>query len=236
MILDAFKLQTAIIQIKYREAFELWDRSGTISRRLCDIWPGLTFVEAHPQQQILNGKNVNIQTNFTRATVTLLGERSLAQRKIEQVDKTFKVWRELLDLDELLQVSMRVSYSKEFPSMKEANAELFALNLAKWPNIKVFDQPIESDLNGLEIQYRFQDESSFSVLKIKAEQLKYEVDLDPNFVEESEIRKTINRIVIDFDRGLLGSVSAEKLRIDDWIKGFQHVLRRDIEKVIKGQV
>ncbi|MDO9140531.1 MAG: hypothetical protein Q7U38_09420, partial [Methylobacter sp.] len=151
MILDAFKLQTAIIQIQYTEAFELWDRSGAISRRICEIWPGLTLAEANPHQQILIGKNVNIQTNFTRSTVTLSGEKSLAQRKIDQVDKTFKVWREFLDLDELIRVSMRVTYSKEFPSMKEANAELLALNLARWPNTKVFDQPIESDLNGLEI-------------------------------------------------------------------------------------
>lgn len=235
MILDSFKLYSAIIQIQYADAFEIWDHAGAISRRLTSIWPGLKPAEAQPQQQVLVGDGVNIQTGFTKSTVTLSGEKALSQLKVQQTSDTFEVWRELLELNELKQVSSRVTYLKEFASMGEANAELLSWNLARWPTAKVFDQSLESDRNGLEIQYRFEDKNSFSVLKLKAEQLKYEVDFDPYYVDEPEIRKTKNRMVVDFDRGLLGSVSAEKFRMDEWIKGYQHILRRDIEKVIKVQ-
>jgi len=235
MILDSFKLNNAIIQIQYKNAFELWDHAGAVARGLSTIWPDLSLSEGQPNQQVLEGKGVNIQTGFTKSTITLSGDKALEQRKVQQITKTFEVWRDELGLGELLRVSMRVIYCKEFPSMKEANAELIALNLVRWPNSKVFDQPIDSDLNGFEIQYRFEDQNSFSLLKLKAEQLRLELDFNPDFVDESEIRKTKNRMIIDFDRGILGSVNAEKLRMDDWIKGFQHILRRDIEKVIKGQ-
>lgn len=235
MILDSFKLLTVIIQIEYAEAFELWDHAGAISLRLCSIWSDLKLAEAQPQQQILVGKDLNIQTGITRSTITLTGEKSLVQSKIHQIKDTFEVWREELGLEELKRVSTRVQYTKKFNSLKEANAELFGLNLAKWPDTKVFDQSIDSEFNSLEIRYRFQDQESFSAVMLKAEQVIYQVDLDPSFVEESVIRKTINRIVLDFDRGLLGTVSATKFRMDEWIKGYQHVLRRDIEKVIKRQ-
>jgi len=235
MILDSFKLHSTIIQISYADAYEIWDRAGAIARRLSRIWSGLKLAEGQPHQQVLQGEGVNIQTGITKSTVTLSGDKALGQLKVQQINDTFEVWREALELNELNRVSTRVTYLKEFASLKEANAELLSWNLARWPTTKVFDQPLEGGHNGLEIQYRFEDENSFSVLKLKAEQLKFEVDLDPYFVDEPKIRKIKNRMAVDFDRGLLGSVSAEKFRMGEWIKGYQHILRRDIEKVIQVQ-
>ena len=235
MILDSFKVRTAIILIQYSDAFEIWDRAGQITRSLSSIWPDLKVAEGQPQQQTLTGKDVTIQTGITKSTITLLGERALAQLKVQQINDTFDVWRDALALTELNQISTRVVFCKEFTNLKEANSELLSWNLAPWPSSKVFDQPLESDRNGLEISYRFEDENSFSVLRIKAEQHKYEANLDPYYVEEPEIRTVKNRLTIDFDRGLLGSINAEKFRMDEWLKGHQHILRRDIEKVIKVQ-
>jgi hypothetical protein len=236
MILDSFKIHSAIIQIQYADAFLIWDRAGEIGRELSKIWDGLKVAEGQPQQQILVGEGVNLQTGFSKSTITISGEHALGQLKVGQIIKTFEVWRNALELAELTRVSTRVVYSKEFASMESANAGLFALNLVQWPDTKVFDQPLESDKNGLEILYRFEDDKSFSLLKLKAEQVKYEVDLDENLFGEKKMEKIINRMTIDFDRGLLGSVNAEKFRMDEWLKGYQHILRRDIEKVLKIQI
>lgn len=235
MILDSFKTHSAIIQIQYADAFLLWDRAGEIARQISKIWPDIKFSEAQPQQQVLNGKGVSIQTSFSKSTITVSGEHAFSQLKVSQICDTFEVWCKVLELDELGRVSTRATYSKDFKSLGNANAELLALNLVRWPETKVFDQPLESERNGLEIQYRFEDEDSFSVLRLKAEQLKYEVDLDPNIFDEPEIREVKNRMIIDFDRGLLGAVNAGKFRMDEWLKGYQHILRRDIEKVLKAQ-
>lgn len=235
MILDSFKLRSAILQIQYADAFFIWDRAGGISRSLIKIWPSIKVTEGQPQQQTLTGEGVNIQTGISKSTISLSGEHALGQLNVQKICDTFEVWHKVLELDELNRVSTRVVYSKDFATMKDANAELFSLNLVRWPNTKVFDQPLESDLNGLEVQYRFEDNNSFSALRLKTEQLKYEVDLDPSWFDEPKISKTKNSIIIDFDRGLLGSVSAGTFRMDEWIKGYQHVLRRDIEKVIKVQ-
>ena len=236
MILNSFKLHTAIVQIHYSEAFELWDNAGAIARKLHSIWPDLKTSDAKPHQQVLAGNGINIETGFTKSTITLSGEKSFDKNNIQKIAQTFEIWREALDLQDLIRVSTRVTYCKDFPTLKEANSELIALNLVRWPNTKVFNQATDSDLNSLDLLYRFQDEQSFSVLKIKVEQVRYQVDLDPYFIEQPKIEKDRNRMVIDFDRGLLGTVNADKLRMDDWIKGFQHVLNRDIEKVIKVEV
>ncbi|MDO8465874.1 MAG: hypothetical protein Q7S46_11580, partial [Gallionella sp.] len=197
MILDSFKTHSAIIQIHYADAFLIWDRAGEINRYLSKIWPGVKVAEGVPQQVTLTGAGVKIQTGFDKSTITVSGEHALGQLKVRQICDTFEVWCKELEIDELSRVSTRVTYSKDFESLKNANAELLALNLVRWPDTKVFDQPLESDRNGLEVQYRFEDDNSFSILKLKAEQLKYEVSLDPNVFDDPEITKIVNRMIID---------------------------------------
>lgn len=232
MILNSFKLNTVIVQLQYADAFELWDNAGAIGRQLSAIWAGLKVVEGQPQNQTLKANGVTIRTGFSVSTITLSNLTSL-ESKINQVQETFDVWRKMLALDTVKRISTRGIHVKEFPSMKDANAELFSLNLVRWPATKVFDQPLEAELNGLEILYRFEDQKSFSVLRLKAERLEYEAELNTDFFEEPPIHKSKNHLVIDFDRGLLGTINANRFRMDDWLKGFQHVLRRDLEKVMK---
>lgn len=234
MILDSYKIDSAIIQIQYADAFLIWDRAGAIALDLSKTWPGLKISEGQPQQQTLKGNGVTLQTGISKSTITISGDQALSPSRVSQIIKTFEVWRDALKLTELLRVSTRVVHVKEFASMQNANAELFAMNLMKWPKTKVFDQPTESDRNGFDVQYRFEDDNSFSLLRVKAEQVKYFVELDEDLFGEKEIEKIKCRMVIDFDRGLLGSVNAEKFRMDEWIKGYQHILNRDLEKVIKA--
>jgi hypothetical protein len=231
MILDSFQLNTAIVQLQYANAFELWDRAGHVARRLSKIWPGLKLIDAQPQQQTLSGLGVQIQTGLAQSTITLKGEKSLDQHRIQQIKETFDVWRDALDLEEINRVSTRAIHVKKFVTMKDASAYLLALNLVKWPSEKVFDQPQASPLNRPEIAYRFEDKDSFSFLHFKTEELKLEVDLDPEFFDEHKLSELRYRTIIDFDRGVLGTVNAQKFRMDDWLKGYLHVLRRDIQKI-----
>lgn len=233
MILDSFKINNAIIQVQYPEAFLLWDRAGEIGRQVSKIWPGIKVTEGQPQQQTLSGNGVSIQTGFSTSTITLSGELGFSQLNVRRVCDTVDVWRKTLEIETFNRVSTRVIYEKEFESLKKANDALFALNLVRWPTDKVFDQPMDSEQNGVEVNYRFEDDKSFSFLKLKADRRTYQVNLDPNLFDEPTISKTKSQMVIDYDRGLLAPLDAEKFRMDEWLKGYQHILRRDIEKVLK---
>lgn len=234
MLLDLYRPRSLIFQITYDEAFEIWDRAGAIGRTLYKIWPNLKVQDGQPHHQTLSGKGVVVRTGLTDSTVTLTGDSLFEAIKIKSLEDTYATWHDLLDLSILKRASTRVIYAKNFESMKAANAELFEMQLAKWPKTKVFDQPQDAELNGLEILYRFEDKDSFSLLRVKAEQIKAELELDAELFEQPVHTQTKNRLLIDFDRGLLGSVDAEKFRVTEWIKGFQHVLRRDIEKILVG--
>ncbi|BCZ78515.1 hypothetical protein PTKU64_21900 [Paraburkholderia terrae] len=232
MILDQFTLHSVIIQTVYEDAFILWDRAGDIARRMSKIWPGLKLVEGQPNQQTLTAPGVQILTGFRTSTFTMRGPKALDQTRVRQITDSYSLLRDSLELENLQRVSARSVYVKKFQNLKEANNAVAALGLLKWPSERVFDQPTDTDMNGAEILFRFEDKTSFTFLRLKAEELKFEAELDPEFFDEP-IKRSEPRMVIDFDRGLLGTIDARKLRMDDWLKGYSHVLRRDIDKVLR---
>jgi hypothetical protein len=233
MILDSYKLSTTIFQIQYKDAVELWDNAGSIARSLITIWPDLKLQAAKPDSQIFQSKEVHIQTTLDKGTLTLNGKNGFDDIRVKKVKETFEIWREKLELTMVERISTRVIYYKEFPTLAAANAAHMSMNLVRLPTGKVFDQPTESDKNTTEVRFRFEDDKSFSFLRLATDGAKYEVEFDPDWVESQDIKKEKFRAIIDFDRGMLGTVDAHKFRVEDWFTGFQHVLRRDLEKVIK---
>lgn len=234
MLLDSFKLHNLVFQVQYENAYALWDGAGAIAQKLSDIWPNLALHEGQPNQQTLTGDGVQIQSGLNTSTVTISNSKALDAHHAQLLMKTFEVWQSELMLTKLKRLSTRIVFEKNFPTIGEANAFFLGREIVKWPTSKVFDQSLDAGQNGIDLQFRFEDEKSFSVLRVRAEKLKMDVNLDPYFFEEAKLSKEKNRSVIDFDRGLLGSVDATTVRVDEWLKGVHHILRRDLEKVIKA--
>ena len=217
MILDSYKLRQLIFQIRYPDAFELWDRAGAVARSLAKTWPELKVIEGKPNHQMLQAPGVEVQVSLGMSTVTLKGLDSLESAK-PLVASAFSAWRDELALEVADRVSTRAIYSKVFSSIKAANEELFSLGLTKWPSQKVFDQPIDSDLNTVDLGYKFEDESSFAFLRVYSERITYNLEHDREYTEAPGVEEIICRLNIDFDRGLLGTVKLSSFRTEDWIR------------------
>lgn len=232
MILDDFKQHALVIQINYASAFELWDNAGSLARELSAIWGPLSVNEANPQTQILQGEDVALSIGFDQSVLTMLRANANPARSSERIASTYEAWVEKLRLLTLQRVSARSTFHKEFDSLDGANAFVLNLGLARWPKSQVFNQDKHSGLNTLDVAFRFQDETAFSVVRVKAEKVTFQAKLDKEFVDEP-INVERCRVIVDFDRGTLGETSAGKLRISEWLKGYHHLMRRDIPKVLE---
>lgn len=234
MILDSsFKLSRLIVQAGYPPAPLIWDCAGKTNSRIQRIWPGLEFLLDHisPNQVILKSPGVQVETGLEKSTISLFGLKTIDQLTSDRIVETFGVWREFLGLEELSRISSRVIYTKDFKSISTANSALFAL--AKYQiKAKVFDQPVDSPLNTIDCAYKFEDESSFAFLRIRTEQVTVEITPNADMPNLKGSKETTNRLVIDFDRGIKKKVAAADFRMDEWLKGFVHVFRRDLEKVV----
>jgi hypothetical protein len=235
VILDSFKIRQLIVQIRYAHAIELWDSAGAACRRIQKLWPGVEIVGelASPNNVVLKGGKTQIDTGLEQSTISLAQLATLDQHTSQQIVDTFATWRDELEFVRLTRVSSRIVYAKEFPTLAEANQELFKWGLCDFPKVKVFDQPTESALNTTDLTYRFEDEASFAFLRVFTQGVKLEIKADKDFPTMKDMSEVKNRLIIDFDRGLKQPTEASSFRMDEWLKGFMHVLRRDVEKVLK---
>jgi hypothetical protein len=231
MLLDAYHLHTLIVQLSYDEAFELWDRAGAIARGLTELWPGVELDTATPGEQTFRSSSVVLQTSLKTSTITLWRPK-LDPTTIARVTQSFEVLRSQLELQTLSRVSCRSKYVKDFTTQEGANSHVLRMGLTPWPDTRVFDQPTGGNGNAVEVVYRFEDEASFAVLRVGSEHLNVNIRTHPE-VENEVVERKKHRAYIDFDRGMVAAMDARILRLDEWLKGYQHLLRRDIEKVIR---
>ena len=234
MILDSFKLTQLIVQIQYPNALELWDKAGTVNRRIQRIWPDTEIVgtQVSPNQVSLKNSKAQIDTGLTQSTVSLTQLKTIDQHSSEQIVETFQAWRSELALTKLDRVSSRAIYAKNISMIRAANQELFALGLCRLPKDKVFDQPTDAERNTFDLTYRFEDAASFAFLRISTEQVVITIKANPDIPAIKDSSESRNRLIIDFDRGLKQPIDASSFRMDEWLKGFSHLLRRDLEKVL----
>lgn len=235
MILDNFKIKQLVVQVRYLHALELWDNAGRVNRRIQKIWPDAKIVgeAVQPNNVVLKNDKAQIDTGLEQSTISLRQLTTLDQYTTQQIVDTYAAWRDELSLTKLNRVSSRVLYARDFETMREANEELFKLSLCRFPKSKVFDQPTDSPKNTFVLTYRFEDEASFAFLRVRTEGVRMEFKADKEFTTLKDTSETKNRLMIDFDRGLIESTEAASFRMDEWLKGFMHVLRRDVEKVLK---
>lgn len=238
MLLDLFKIARLIVQIRYAPALELWDGAGRVNRKIQKIWPGTEVVgdQVTPAQVILKSTDVQIDTGFEQSTVQVNNLKTIDQSTTQRLVETFEAWRDELELKSLNRVSSRILFTRDFSTPLEANSALFKLigNSGRVSK-KVFDQPIDSPLNSVDFTYRFEDEMSFAFLRVRSELGTLQINENPDIPEIKGGKRSINRLVIDFDRGMKTAFDPVNFRMDEWLKGFNHLLRRDIEKVLGGK-
>lgn len=237
MLLDLFKIARLIVQIRYAPALELWDNAGRVNRKIQKIWPDTEVVgdQVTPAQVILKSADIQIDTGFEQSTVQTSNLKTLDQVTSQRIVETFEAWRDELGLKSLTRVSSRILFTQDFSTPLEANSALLKLiGKSERVSVKVFDQPVDSPLNSVDFTYRFEDEMSFSFLRIRTEIGTLKITENPEIPEIKGTDRSINRLVVDFDRGLKKAVDPANFRMDEWLKGFVHLLRRDVEKVLGG--
>ncbi len=231
MFLDTFRISQLVTQLSYANAYEVWDRAGSIAREMAAIWPGLDLVEGVPVRQVLRSPGVQLETGLQTCVVTLSQVDSI-DRATPQLQRTIELWIRELQLKDVKRVSTKARFVRDFTSIREANGFLISLGLVPWPQTKVFNQPEKSEKNTFDLLYRFEDPESFTTLRLASEEVVYEIRIDPAFEYDGETKKVKCRAIVEFDRGVLGKVSMSGFRVEEWFKGFQHVLRRDIDKIL----
>ncbi len=225
-----FYLRRLIFEIRYDQAFVLWDRAGGIARRLTTLWPGLKLAEGVPNHQVLKGQNVDISTGLGASHCILFRPQSFIEH-VEQMNKTLAIWVEELEIEKFARIGTRAIYSKDAKSEDEAGAMIAGLALLNIPQSVLRHQtPAHAAL----VRLNWRDDAVTTQVLIQAEKQTMELDAAREVPGWDEKREVF-RINFDVDRATRGDTERSKFRLSDWLEGVRQTIARDANKLLAGK-
>lgn len=227
-----FKLTRLVLELRFDAAYLLWDRAGAIFTRLALMWPGTKLAEANPAQQVLKGENIHLVTSLQSVRLILFRPTTIMQRAAA-IEQTVKVWVEQLELQEFTRVGTRCLFNRSYESEEAANGASVEAALVATPRSPIFG--FRTPVSATETVVVWKDQDLVTRLAIKPEHKRLQFSDVEDFPEE-KIDRTLHSVLIDFDHATAGKVDATKFRTQDWLKGVQHIIHRDMPRYLnRGQ-
>ena len=208
----------------------LWDRAGRIHEQLAVLWPNTTITEATANQQGLQSDQVQIVTGLGKSHTVLKNPVSITKAN-EQLAETLKIWNAELELRTYTRVGTRVIYRKIYPTEIEANEAVVGSGLVRFPELPIFNHKQASTSCNATLFWK--DDSITTQVILKSEHKNLAIR-DSDF-PDLEKPHDLYYVTLDVDRGTRAPVDMEQFRLEDWLKGVQHVIARDIDKVLNGK-
>ena len=230
MELSNFKIRQLVFEVRYDDAFLLWDCAGRTNAELAKIWPGTRLDEASPNQQSIKSDKLSIVTGINSSRVVLICPTTIVQYS-DQLAETIKLWIEFLGISEFTRIGTRVIYDREYDSEESVNSAIIDLGLVNYPAAPFFnhkEKPFASDIRLL-----WKDEVSQTQILIKAERHQLEIGGLPSNPLQKEVRIS-DHLLVDVDRSTHGLVEVAKFRVSEWMNGVRHLIARDLPKLLKA--
>ena len=230
MLFDEFKLKQFSVQVNYPDAYSIWDAAGAVATRLSKIWPKVELENATAGEVALKNDTCKVLFGIRMSYVHVTSPKSVEEHA-KSIGETFEVLANKLLVTDFDRIGARAVFVKEYKSAALGIAALRAMRLARRPSKNVFNIDIESESNIETVSYKFENESMGTTVNIAFQSLKLELKTGGEF-PDADASKDLHRIVIDVDRFTKKPTSTKQFSAVEWLKGYNHLIRRDLPTII----
>jgi uncharacterized protein (TIGR04255 family) len=223
---DDFEIMSQTCELRYDNAFLIFDRTGQIIYDLQKFVPNIGTVNATPPQTTfgVDGGVFVLELGACRFGSTQ------AKRKLEAFIEYCKVFFDAvtsqLRIDVFKRVGLRHVMKRDFGSEAEAKSALAAMQITNLKPIKRFnisDKPSE-------ILLRWEDAEIGVTVRLKAE-----VGNEPRPSEQKEDAqdtKKTPRLILDVDYYTVAPVEIEQWNTQEWITQKVRMIRKEVDSLL----
>ena len=231
MKFDDLKLARIIIEIRYENAYTLWDKCGTLWDSVSKIWPGVQSTTIEPNRQSFRLEDkLELSTEINKAFI--ISHYCKVKDVIDDMSTFIEVVREKLEINLYTRVGARFIFEKSCKDKKEQNLLISSIGFINTPKNELFDIP--GDNHQTEFTFKRDGEDIGARIKITSAVKKIEAN-KPIGAPDYTISDYESHVVIyDVDYYTKKSVKPGQLKVDEWMKHINHVVRRD-SKVLFGE-
>lgn len=222
----------AVLEVRYADAFSLWDRAGMLWTRLAKKYENLERIQAQPTETIFRlGKSFELAAKLDGASVVAFKPEKNLTEFIQLTDVFFRIVAEILEISAYNRVGCRLIFTKDFSSIQAASAAILATGLLKWPEGQQFSKtgtPVQP-----EWALRWEDENRGVHLRLRVDERKYEIK--PPLVWEGKYESTTSTEVSwDVDWYTRKRVLVTQMSYSEFIGQCVHAVRRDSDHFLGG--
>jgi len=224
--LSQLKLIQSTFEIRYRNAYALWDKAGLLWFNANSEWSNLKMVKAEPMVTTFTlNDRFELGVNIDRLHIIDTTPSSSLKEFSECAEKFSDIVTNTLNIKNYTRLGFRLIYNRYFPDKITAANTLLASKMLLVPEGKHFN--IQGKVLLPQFSLVWEGESTGVKVLMAARDKKIDFDAPLGIEELSSVHIEKYELVYDLDYYTLHQVSKGQLNIKEWIEQAYHLIRRD---------
>lgn len=224
--LSNLKLISASFEIRYDNAYLLWDRSGFVWSTIKSIYPNIEPQHAEPNlSNFVLDDRFQFSVKIDRVAVIDQTPKSSLNDFMEIADGFTKSVVECLEISEYTRLGLRLVYNKFFPNRESAANFLIESGMMVVPEGKHFN--IEGKVFFPQYGLAWEDDNFGLNTKLKVQNRKVELKVPSGIEEVAPFNIEKPEFQYDIDYYTLNRIKKGQLNVNEWINQIYHLIKRD---------
>jgi len=224
-----FKMFRAVCELRYNDAYLIWDRSGQVFHDIADSFTDLKVITAVPINVACRSDEGQFALELGQCRFTSENPESNLEKFAGHCKRYFEVVADCLEIKVFTRIGFRTMFRKDLRNLDEAMAALAGLRLVNLEE----DLRFGAEKNPQEIALRWQSEQIGAMLRLKAESGAVDVVLPPELEAASpSIHKEIIGLLADIDYYTVAPVERGQWDASAWIPQAIRTVRREVDRIL----
>ncbi len=230
--IDDFRLLRCVCEIRYANAYLIYDRTGEILHSLRDSFTNLNVASPGPNQTLFVADEGSFGLEIAKSHFIADTPNPKLEVFGAQCATYFDVVVDHLEIKVFTRIGLRTVWRKDFNAEEEATAALKSLellNLKAGPRFGVTDGPTEAFV-------RWQDKEFGVAMRLLAGTHEVDLQLPLELTEaaESKIHKKIINFTLDVDYYTVAPVDRDQWAPVEWMPQKIRLVRKELDKILQG--
>jgi hypothetical protein len=226
--IDDFNVVSAVCELRYADAFLIYDRTGQICIDSKAAYTNCEVVTAAPNQTVLRAKEGTFTVELNQCRFTTSHPDTTLEKFAAHCKWFFDSVVYNLDVRVFTRIGLRVAFRKDYKNLDEAKVGLSSLKLLTIPEKERFGAASDPR----EMIFRWEGTQVGAMLRLSAELGKIDVVLPPELeLEKSEIHKSIIGLLLDVDYYTVAPVERSQWDANSWIPRSVRTIKKESDGV-----
>jgi len=228
---DDFKPFTLTCELRYPNAYLIFDKTGQILNDLKETLTNISVSNAGPQQTAFASDEGSFHLEIGAARFTSGRPGRNAENFTKHCKAYFDALIERLEIEVFTRIGLRYILRKEFKTEGEAKLALAAMMLLNLKPTKRFnnsDSPVE-------MLFRWEDSQFGVFVRLKAESADVKLVVPPELKDEiPDLDKKRFVLTLDIDYYTVARVEREQWNIQEWLPQKVRTIRKEVDGILQG--